>query len=207
VGSSSSLVAVLVAVLAVPGGAARGDELPSRVGVAVTVGGGVERAVGDTARDAIGPAAVWEVRGAIATRVIVSTELAYQGSVSTIERGGGRGTLRGAGLEVAIRVNVPGLGRWRPYLFTGRALRWYSVRGDARRARQQVTSPQELDGQDSDVVIELPIGVGCAVRAGGLILDTRVALRASGDAELLVDRGSYAALHVWSGTLRAGFEF
>jgi hypothetical protein len=205
-------MAPLVVILAVSGGVARGDELPSRVGVAVTVGGGVERAVGGTARHALGPAGVWEIRGVIATRAIVSSEIAYLGSMSTIERNGGRGTLQGSGLELSIRVNVPGLGRWRPYLFTGRALRWYAVRGDARSAARPSVAPGAFEGQDSDVVIELPLGAGCAVRAGNLVFDARVALRSAGDAEVLVEPPSaggdrYAALHVWSGTLRVGYEF
>ena len=200
----------VVAITAVAGGAAA-EPLVSRVGVAVTVGGGVERSVSAGTRESVGPASVWEVRAAIATRLLISPELAYIGSTSMIERDGGRGTLLGTGIEALIRINLSGLGPLRPYVFTGRALRRYSVRG-AARAR----SPGAMYGladHDTDVVVELPLGAGCAIGLGGrLVLDARVALRFTGDAELVVDPTSddgtrYAAMHTWSATARVGYEF
>lgn len=175
---------------------ARADDLVSEVGVALTLGGGVEQFTSGTLRDAVGPIGTWEVRGTIGTRLVLSTELAYLGSSSKVSGGGRASTLTSNGVEVLARVNLNRDGRWRPYVFTGRGLRWYHV-ADAMPG-----------GDDSDLVVDLPIGAGCMFHGGGLVVDVRASVRAVDDAEIMtVDTGRYEPMHTWSMTARVGYEF
>jgi hypothetical protein len=196
------------AVLAMAAPAAA-EPLVSGVGVAITVGGGVEQPASGTLRRAIGPAALWELRAAIATRLPLSTELAYLGTASTIERAGApAGTLVSTGVEVLLRANLSTSSRWRPYLLIGRALRYYRVTGAAHEKR----SPP-AGGADRDVVLDLPAGVGCMLHLDGFVLDVRGAFRAAMGSELVVadpasgQEVTYAETHSWSVTARLGYEF
>jgi hypothetical protein len=185
------------------------EPLVSGVGVAITVGGGVEQPASGTLRRAIGPAALWELRAAIATRLPLSTELAYLGTVSTIERAGApAGTLVSTGVEVLLRANLSTSSRWRPYLLIGRALRYYRVTGAAPDKR---SSP--AGGSDRDVVLDLPAGVGCMLHLDSVVVDVRGAFRAAMGSELVVadpvsgQEATYAESHSWSVTARVGYEF
>jgi hypothetical protein len=196
------------AVLSAPAPVAA-EPLVSGVGVAITVGGGVEQPVSGALRRAIGPAGLWEVRAAIATRLPLSTELAYLGTASTIERAGAQaGTLVSTGVEVLLRANLSTSSRWRPYLLIGRALRYYRVTG---AAHEKGAPP--AGGSDRDVVLDLPAGVGCMLHLDGMVVDVRGAFRAAMGSELVVadpesgQEATYVETHSWSVTARLGDEF
>jgi hypothetical protein len=205
----SLVVAVVVGGLVHGAAPVAAEPLVSGVGVAITVGGGVEEPASGVLRSAVGPAALWEVRAAIATRLPISTELAYLGTASTIERDGDpAGMLVSSGVEVALRANLSTSSRWRPYLLVGRALRYYRVSGAAHTKR----SPPSR-GADRDVTLDLPIGAGCMIHLGGLVLDVRGVFRAAIGSELVVadpapgQAATYAESHSWSASARVGYEF
>lgn len=200
--------AVLVSLVAGAGGAVHAEPLFTDVGVAVTVGGGVEQVGFSDRSTPVGPAALWETRLVVGTRLPVSTELAYLGTLATIERSGQpEATLMGTGVEVLVRANLAAsASAWRPYIFTGRAVRHYAVTGERAKAARAV------GGHDRDVVLDLPIGGGIAVYGRGLVVDARVAYRAAVDSELVEvartgpGEPDYADMHSWVATLVVGVE-
>jgi hypothetical protein len=200
------MCALLPLVLGVSSANARAEEPLSRVGVAVTVGGGAETFVDRAARAAAGPAATWDVRGTVGTRLIISSELAYFGSASSIQsvRGGRRATLISSGIELIVRVNLRVPGSWRPYAFAGRALRRYQVSDTGFTMDRTGVEP-------ADDVLEAPLGIGCMLHRGnGLVIDARATLRVAAYPGLVTDAtdtGLAAPMHTWSAGAHLGYEF
>lgn len=197
-----TILASVLALVATAGGA--GADPRSRVGVGVTIGGGVEgftsNALSATASDGAG----WGARVQIGTRTPVSIEAAYQGSAQTIDAFGldDSALLVGTAVEAGARFNAFASKPLSPYLYMGLAWRRY----DLTRYEANFS-----DVSETDTVVELPIGVGVAYRVFGVILDGRVQFRAATGSDLMPDDrsedGSSLPMHRWGVSGNLGYEF
>jgi hypothetical protein len=135
------------------------------VGVALSGGGGFEDYVGSAMRDTTGVGTSWAVRGMIGTHSYIAGELAYIGSAQAIQRLGltGRSTLFGNGAQLAVRVNATVHYAIQPFFYGGVAWRHYSLS----------TSNNFSDAADSTDTLEVPVGIGFATYAHGIMFDVR----------------------------------
>lgn len=199
---------VLAGLVVVAPAAAHAQELRSRVGAALSVGGGVSGFVGDTMRDLTGRGGAWNVRGAIGTRSLVGFEAAYVGAAYDIEAAGldtdNDGTLLSQSAEGALRLNLPlAVGRTviSPFGFGGVGYTRYEITG----IRRNVSSVR-----DGDNTLVVPFGGGLSIANGGAIFDARFTYRSAFDEDLapsLVSGGDTASLSTWMGSVQIGYEF
>jgi outer membrane protein OmpA-like peptidoglycan-associated protein len=180
--------------------------LASRIGVGVSVGGGVVGFVDEDTRDVTDPGGSWEARVTVGTRLPVALELAYIGSAQNLEVAGfdEDAILLGNGAEATLRLQIP-ISIVTPYVFGG--IGW--TRYDITRNDDALTAALI---PDSDNVGTVPFGLGLALgNLGGFILDLRGTGRATFNDDLLnaavATTGNSAQLHSWNVTLRLGAEF
>jgi hypothetical protein len=164
------------------------------IGVSVSVGGGFATFTQAAPRDVAGTAASWEARAAIGTRTPFALELAYLGSVQTIDALGldDGALLVGQGGEAAVRMNLYD-DAWQPYVLAGVAVRRYRVATD--------TNTSDIAGGDD--VTEMPLGFGAAFRYQGLVVDGRATFRTAFGDQLLATRGELDTL---GASLTLGWE-
>jgi hypothetical protein len=180
---------------------ASADELdrepPSKIGVDVTLGGGVTGFVGEEARDAASLGGAWEARVAVATRLPVTGEIAYVGSAQPIDALGvdDGAVLLGSAVEGDARLNLMD-GAIQPYVLAGVGWTRFDVTN---------TDTNTSDVADQDDVVHLPLGLGLGYRYQGFLIDARAVYRATANNDLL--GGSDERLDTWSAALRGGFEF
>jgi hypothetical protein len=188
-------------------GAARADEPPDDVAVTLTLGAGVEGFTGDSMRDVASPAATWDVRAVIDVRSAVAIEVAYLGSIAALDApvGGQEGTLVGQGAEGLVRSDIYGVDAWHLYALLGGAWRRYTVTG----ADFQMPA---TGMNDTDDVLEFPMGIGLAYRRGGFLADARAVFRAAAEEDMiLIDAddptpGDFGTMHTWSVSARLGYQ-
>jgi hypothetical protein len=174
---------------------------PSRVGVALTVGGGVAEFVGGNIRANTSTAGFWDVRVAAGTRQWVGLEAAYVGAAQTI-RGLGltqQGTLLRNGAEGALRVNAPLTVRAalvEPYVFGGVGWNHYSISSASPTASLRA----------SDDVLTVPCGAGLSAGYRGVLVDARFTYRPTFREGLLHESGD-DGLTNWSAGAQIGYEF
>jgi hypothetical protein len=188
------------------------DVLPSqewyeRIGIGLSIGGGVDDFVGDDFRSATSLGGGWNVRATFGTRTMFALEGSYIGSAQDIEFfdidddfDGSDATLIGNGLQAAARLNVLPNDAVQPFIYGGAAWRHYDVSGTAT-------------GQDtSDDVFEIPVGVGVAGYVAGLMADVRAEYRGAWGSdlgpEITVDDSTIVGeMDRWGVTGSLGAEF
>jgi hypothetical protein len=169
-------------------------------GYSVTAGGGVLGFTKSAARDLTdNVGGDYTARLAIGTRAPVALELGYIGSAMGIKSLGvsNNAVLLGNGAEGELRINM-GAATVQPYVHGGAAWRHYSLTNSNFNASSL---------NDSDNVIEFPVGAGVALHAGGLVLDARGAYRFTTNENLLRSASGGGNLNLWEATLKAGVEF
>lgn len=139
-------------------------------GMSVSVGGGVTSFLEDDTRAFTDTGGNWSARLAIGTRLPVTLELAYQGSLQDIDAMGldRDAMLLGNGVEANIRLNASPRGSVQPYILAGVGWTRYRVTND-----QYNTSNVE----DEEDVLLLPVGAGVGFRWRGMLLDVRGVVR------------------------------
>lgn len=200
---------LVIASLATVAGAsaARADDRPgpdrpwlrTGIGVAAMVGGGATMFVSDQLRAATNPGAQWSGRLTIGTRRAWGLEAIYSGSsqhIDTLDIDSSA-MLVSHGVAALFRLNLAAEGMWQPYATIGAGFRHYHV-AYADFNRSSVA--------DSDVVGELPLAGGCAMRERGLILDARLGFRFAIDSDLVESSGA-GYLHAIGFDLNVGWEF
>lgn len=139
-----------------------------QLGFGLTLGGGVDDFVGDAFRSTTNIGGGWFVRFIAGTRSWLALEASYIGSAQSINAIGlsNNAVLVGNGIEGALRFNlnvVPN--RYvQPFLYGGVAWRHYDLSN---------VSINVSDVNDSDDVVEVPVGIGLGGYIGGFMADVR----------------------------------
>jgi hypothetical protein len=181
------------------------EDLITKYGIGVTVGGGVEGFTEKGRRDTTKPVGTWDVRAQLGTRLPVSIEAAYLGSAATIDSllGSQSGTLIGTAVEGDARLNLLTEGAWQPYGFVGAAWRRYDV-------TQATFTTADSGMNDSDNLFEVPMGAGLTYKADHFLFDVRGTFRYATNQDLVqVNSASqdFVPMHTWAGSARIGYEF
>lgn len=185
---------------------------PERIGVEVSLGGGVMGFVDSDMRDTTNPGGLWDVRLAFGSRSILGVEAAYVGTAQRIDTVIGpadNGTLIGTGFEGALRLNLSPQTPFNAYAFGGLGWKRYDVtRADFSVAAAGIA--------DEETLFEVPFGAGLQYRWMGLVADARFTYRAAigGELVLAADPGGVDVidddalnLDTWGVTARIGYEF
>jgi len=181
------------------------EDLLTKYGIGVTIGGGVEGFTEKGMRDTTSPAGTWDVRAQLGTRLPVSIEAAYMGSASSIDAllGSQTGTLIGTAVEGDARLNVLTEGAWQPYGFVGAAWRRYDV-------TQANFTTADTGMNDTDNLFEIPVGAGLTYRVDHFLFDVRGTFRYATNADLVQENSAaqdFVPMHTWAGSAKIGYEF
>jgi hypothetical protein len=205
----------IMTVLAAAAGTAAADDdywPTSQYGMEISAGGGVENFTGDRMQSATDPGAMWDVRFVLGTRSPVALEGAYVGSTQNIDSVfGERNTARlmGNGAEADVRLNAFPMEDFTPYAFAGLGWTRYDVTG-----ADFTTADTGIN--DSDSLIEVPMGAGLAYRDNGFIADARFTYRMAAGEDLVIANDSRdpvtadstaAGMDTWAVGARIGAEF
>lgn len=175
-----------------------------RYGIAIAAGGGVDGFTNDTLRDATDPGGNWNVRLSVGTRSPIAFEGSYIGSAQSIEALGldNDAILVGNGLQGNVRVNLLDA-NIQPFAFAGAAWRHYELTN---------SDFNTSDVQESDDVLEIPVGAGLAWKYEGLVLDARGEFRYADQEDLMpsltaVTTEDRAEMHRWGVNANIGYAF
>lgn len=174
-----------------------------RLGVGITAGGGVAGFTDSELRDTTGDGGDWDVRATFGTRSLLAFEASYLGSAQTIDSLGldDSAILVGNGIQGNLRVNAMPDFVVQPFAFGGVAWRRY----DLTNADTNTSAVN-----DSDDVIEFPVGVGVAYRYRGLLLDARGEVRFATEEDLvpnLAGESGAEKMHRYGINANIGYEF
>lgn len=178
----------------------------SRIGVGLTVGGGVsgftDQSVRNTTDSQVG--GLWSARGTIGTHIPIGLDLAYNGTAVNITplAGGATGHLVGTNAEAALRYNVLPHYMWDPYVFAGIGWQRYDI-------TNANFSMADTGLSDKENLAVFPLGAGITYRnRSGLVFDVRGTIRPAQSSTLLREpSGGYASLHTWDAGGNVGYEF
>jgi len=183
------------------------ESMMQRLGLGVSIGGGVVGFVDEEARDLTDIGGSWEARLTFGTHLPVGLEAAYIGSAQAIESAAISPALNddivllGNGAELALRVQLPTF-FVQPYALAGLGWTYYTL------ANEEETGP--LDGNDH--VLTPPLGVGVALRAPfGATFDVRGIYKFAFGADMFngvyEGTGDSAAFDSWMVNGRLGWTF
>jgi len=171
------------------------------MGIGFVVGGGVDGFTNSALRGTTNDGGTWDVRAIIGTRSPLALEASYIGSAQSVNALGldSNALLVGNGVQGDLRVNVlPDLAV-QPFVFGGVAWRRYNITNTATNTSDLV---------DQDDVLELPAGVGFAVRRWGMMAEARGEIRAAMGEDLVPSRtGTNETMHRWGVNASVGYEF
>jgi hypothetical protein len=177
-----------------------------RYGFAVSAGAGAGGFTNSNLRGDTNIGGEWGVRLTFGTRSPLAAEVSYIGSAQRIKSLGleDNAYLVGNGVQGALRFNTTIDLPVQPFLFAGAAWRRYDLANTA-------TNLSDVD--DVDNVVELPLGVGVAGRASGLMIDVRGEFRPAFEQDLVpeIDVGPTPTgalpMHRWGVNANLGYEF
>jgi hypothetical protein len=183
----------------------------SGIGVAITVGGGVTGFTDKTVRDKTSSVGgLWDLRITIGTHIPLGIDINYMGSATNINGLplGQSGTLIGTTVEGALRWNILPHARCTPYIFAGAGWQRYDV-------TQTNVTLLTSGMNDSDNLIEFPLGAGVSYRRHRLVVDVRGTFRATRDQNLVIKNipallptsSDYAPMHTWAASAAIGYQF
>jgi hypothetical protein len=183
----------------------REEDMGTRYGIEVALGGGVEGFTGDSARDFTNDGGAWNVRLGIGNRSPLGFEASYIGSAQSIDALGldGDSVLVGNGAEGKVRVNFTQDYSVQPFAFAGAAWRHYNLAN---------SDFNTSDIADSDDVLEIPMGAGLAFNYRGFLLDARGEFRLSSGGDLMPSLnpenfGDSASMNRWGVNANIGYQF
>lgn len=181
-----------------------------RYGITVALGGGTSGFTNDAMRESTDLGGDWGVRLSFGTQSPLAIEASYIGSAQNIEALGldDDAILVGNGAQAALRLNGTFDLPVQPFIFGGAAWRRY----DLTNADFNTSAVN-----DSDDVLEIPVGLGIAGKWSGLVLDLRGEFRPTLDNDLMPTFGidddedfgndDFAAMHRWGVNASIGYEF
>lgn len=186
--------------------------LSSGIGVSVLLGGGVTGFTDKEARDRTSSVGgLWDLRVTIGSHIPLGLDVSYVGTATSIDNSallpGQSATLIGTAFEGAVRYNILPHYTWNPYIFVGIGWQHYDV--------TDTHATLALNGMnDSDDLLEFPMGAGLSYRMGGFVADIRGVFRATTydnlilkDPALYPASKDYAPMHSWEASAAVGYEF
>jgi len=174
-----------------------------RYGIGVVLGGGVEGFTDQTMRDTTNVGGNWDVRAIFGTRQYLGFEAAYIGSAQGINALGldTNAVLVGNGVQGNLRLNFTKDNLVQPFAYAGAAWRRY----DLQNADFNTSAVNE-----SDDVLEIPMGVGLGYKYRGLLFEARGEFRATTNEDLmpsLAGNDDFAKMHRWGANANLGYAF
>jgi opacity protein-like surface antigen len=170
-------------------------------GMGVTIGGGPVGFTDGDFNDFVDVGGGWEGRVLFGTRTVLGFEAAYTGSANGLDTIGvdDDAILLSNGAEGLFRLNLAQTAV-RPYVLAGAGWKHYEIEN---------TSTNTSSLQDSDNVIEFPLGAGLGYQYNRFIADVRGTFRPAVDNELLRSEvvQDENELHTWRAAANIGFEF
>jgi len=164
----------------------------SRLGIGLVVGGGVDGFTNSALRDSTNDGGSWDVRAIFGTRSPLALEAAYIGSAQAVNALGldSNALLVGNGAQGDVRLNLGIDIPVQPFVYGGVAWRRYEITN---------TNTNTSDLVDRDDVLEIPAGVGIAVKRYGFMAEARGEVRAAMGEDLLPARSTSGneAMHRW----------
>jgi hypothetical protein len=177
----------------------------ARYGLEVALGGGVEGFTGDSARDFTNDGGAWNVRLGIGNRSPIGFEASYIGSAQSINALGldDDAILVGNGVQGNVRVNFTQDYSLQPFAYAGAAWRHYNLTNNDFNTS---------DIEDSDDVLEIPMGAGLAFKYAGFMLDARGEFRLASQEDLMpsLNPDSFddrAQMDRWAVNANIGYAF
>ncbi|MDX2093929.1 MAG: outer membrane beta-barrel protein [Kofleriaceae bacterium] len=182
------------------------DQWADKYGVEVALGGGVSGFTNNVAQNFTDTGGDWNVHVGIGNTRVLGFEGSYIGSAQGINALGldSSAILVGNGVQGLVRVNLMSDYTIRPFGFAGAAWRHYNLTN---------TDVNTSDIDDSDDVLEVPLGAGVAATYSGFLFDLRGEYRvaAAGDSlipNLTVNEDNDAAgLDRWGFNANIGYQF
>jgi hypothetical protein len=174
-----------------------------RIGLGLQIGGGVDGFTSSALRTTTNDGGSWNVRAILGTRSPLAVEAAYIGSAQSVSALGldNNALLVSNGVQGDLRLNVlPDLDV-QPFVFGGVAWRRYDVTN---------TRTNTSDVADRDDIVEVPAGVGIAMKRYGFLAEARGEVRAAFGEDLLPSRvpgSSSETMHRWGVNASIGYEF
>lgn len=175
------------------------EDYDDDIGIGLTLGGGGFGFTNDEVNDLVDPGPGWEARAIFGTDTLLAGELAYTGSVSTIETFAGEpdSELVSNGAEAALRINLL-QDEIMPFVIAGAGWRNYEVTD---------TSKGTSSLQNDDNVFEFPVGGGLAFNYGRFLADVRATWRPTVEQDLIRFDDDDDALNAWRAAANIGYEF
>lgn len=175
-----------------------------KYGVALSLGGGVSGFTQSIMRDTTNDGGAWDVRATVGTRSILSLEGEYTGSAQSIDAIGldNDAILMGNGVSGAVRLNFLDM-NFQPFVFGGLGWRHYNLTNE--------DTVNTSDVNDSDDVLEIPMGGGIAWKYEGFMLDARGEFRYAAYEDMVPDlrvgETDGATMHRYGVNLNIGFAY
>jgi hypothetical protein len=175
-----------------------------RMGVGISVGGGVSNFIDKGARNVTDPAGTWDARLIFGTHLPVALEAAYVGAAQSIDAAGldRDAVLVGNGFEGSLRLQLPGY-VVQPYALVGIGWMHYQLTNEGINTSAI---------RNSDDLLTVPMGLGLAVMLPvGAMFDVRGVYRPVFNDSLLNDfysgTGTSHDLHTWGVSANLGWSF
>ncbi len=179
----------------------REDDTLTPFGIGVTIGGAAVGFTDGDFNDFVDVGGGWDGRLLLGTKTLLGFEAAYIGSANDIDTFGVEddAILLSNGVEGIFRLNLTQT-PVKPYIMAGAGWKHYEVEN---------TDVNTSSLQDSDNVVEFPLGGGLNYSFGNFIADVRGTFRPAIDNEML--RSEVAndenELHTWRAGANVGFQF
>jgi len=177
------------------------NESLAHLGIGLVVGGGVDGFTNSNMRNTTNDGGTWNVRAIIGTRSPLALEAAYFGSAQSVNALGldNNALLVGNGAQGDLRLNVGGDIPVQPFVFGGVAWRRYEITN---------TKTNTSDLVNNDNVLELPAGIGLAVKRYGFMAEARGEIRAAIGEDLVPNNTNGSeSMHRWGVNASIGYEF
>jgi len=171
------------------------------MGMSMSIGGGVMGFTNDDMADYADVGGLWEARLAVGTRRRVAFEAGYVGGAQSIDKSGltGNAVLLASGVDADLRVNLLDQDI-QPYLLVGVGWKHYNLTNEDKNTSSV---------RDSDDVFDFPVGAGLGYRIDPVVIDVRAVLRPTMGSDLIntASTNTEAAMHTWTASIKAGWEF
>lgn len=181
----------------------------SGIGIAASIGGGVTGFTDKALRHmTASDGGLWDLRVTIGSHIPLALDVSYLGSATDINGlpNGESGTLIGTTVEGALRYNILPHARWNPYLFAGAGWQRYDV-------TQAKVTLLTSGMNDTDNLVEFPLGAGVSYRRHGLVVDVRGTFRPTVEQNLVLTKralsptsSDFAPMHTWAASAAIGYE-
>lgn len=168
-------------------------------GLSVSVGGGVTGFSDTAMRDFSKNGGMWTARATLGTRRPIAFEAGYQGGSQSIDALGlnNDALLISNGLEGNVRANLL-TGAMKPYLLAG--IGWKNYRLSRVKTNTSAVN-------DSDSVLEIPVGLGVSYQIDRVIIDARATYRPAVGEDLVRSTTGRVPQDSFAATFHAGIEF